>query len=203
MKAFRFTILVLTLLSAEAYGFGTGYSSYPLAPNKRLLSAEFTGVTSVGGGVGVQGRYTQKVNKQVSVDAGLGISGGKRTSRLFLGADYMIIPDYSKQPRISVKGTIMNAKDFGQRRNSIAFAPTISKGFSFWGTEGFPFLSLPYGVHLNSDNNSYETTLNANLGMTGNLPIEGYRHLTGSIEGSIDLKDSYTGIFASVTFPLN
>ena len=36
--------------------------------DKKLISTEFTGVTSTGGGVGVQARYTQKLNKLTTLD---------------------------------------------------------------------------------------------------------------------------------------
>lgn len=199
--------LLLVLLGIfapfSALGYGTGYVTYPLMPEKRIVSTEFTGVTSDGGGIGLQGRFTQRLNEKMIVEAGLGIAGGERDSRFFLGADYELFPDYMKQPRVSVKTTYTNAKEFDVRRNIFTIAPTVSKGFSFWGNEAYPFFSLPIGMNLNGDTKTYESQLNANLGITGNLPFEGYRNLMGVAETTISIKDSYTAFFLGVSYPLN
>lgn len=187
----------------KVLAYGTGYITYPLMPEKRLVSTEFTGITSNGGGVGLQGRFTQRINEKITLDAGLGIGGGERDSRLFIGGDFELFPDYMKQPRVSLKTTFTNAEEFGVRRNIFTFAPTVSKGFSFWGNEAFPFFSLPVGVSLNGDDQTYETIINANLGMTGNLPIEGYRNLMGTVEATVGVKDSFTALFVGISYPLN
>lgn len=200
------TIFVLTLAlfsSPLIASLGTGISSYPLMLDKSMLSAEFTGVTSTGGGVGMQARYTHKLASVLVLDGGIGIAGGERENRLFLGADFEIFPDYRNQPRFSVKGTYSNAKEFGNRQNNISFAPTVSKGFSFWGEEAYPFVALPYGIGLNSKENTYQTFANLNVGIAGPVPIDNYRHLTASFEVNVGLKDSYSGIFFGISYALN
>lgn len=192
----------LTFFSSQVYAYGTGYSTFPMMTDKKLVSAEMTGITSTGGGVGAQVRYSQKLNSALLIDAGLGIAGGERTNRIFAGADYELFPDYMNQPRISVKTSFSNASEFGVRRNILSVAPTVSKGFSFWGEEAFPFISLPVGLSLDSDSKTYESIISVGLGVTGHLPIEGYRHLTGVFEGIIGLKDSYSGLFAGISFPI-
>lgn len=186
-----------------AFAAGTGYSTYPLSMEKSLIGAEFTGVTSNGGGIGVQGRFTQRVNSKFNYDAGIGISGGERSSRIFAGADYELFPDYENQPKVSLKTTLQNSKDFDRRLNTVSVAPTISKGFSFWGEEAFPFIALPYAINLDSKTSTYHTSFNVNVGIAGKLPIEGYNNLIGMVEATIDIKDSYTGIFAGVSYPIN
>ena len=51
--------------------------------------------------------------------------------------DYEFFPDYMKQPRFSVKGLLQNVKDGDTRKNVFGVTPIFSKGFSFWGYEGF------------------------------------------------------------------
>ncbi|MCO4793177.1 MAG: hypothetical protein KC493_05675 [Bacteriovoracaceae bacterium] len=203
MNKIKILSLVLFAIPALSYGFGTGVSTYPIMLDKKFISGEFTGVTSNGGGVGVQGRYTQRLNNKVVVDGGIGMAGGQRTSKVFAGADFELYPDYQRQPRVSLKTTLMNSKEFTVRRNSIGFSPTVSKGFSFWGHEAYPFVALPYKVSLDSDSKTYETQANINMGITGNLPFNGYRHLTGTLEASVKLKDSYTGFFMGISYPIN
>lgn len=196
-------VIGLSLLSANAWSYGTGISNYPILLQQRFISAEFTGITSEGGGVGVQGRFTQKFNTNMIFDAGLGMGGGDRSSRIFAGLDFELYPDYMKQPRVSIKGTLQNAKEGVSRKNTIGFAPTVSKGFSFWGHEAYPFVSIPYSVSLDTNTNTYETTANLNLGITGALPFEDMRHLTATFESTIGIKDSYTAVFMGVAYPFN
>ena len=183
--------------------YGTGYVTYPLMPQKRIISTEFTGVTSTGGGVGLQGRFTQKLSEKMIVDGGIGISGGERDSRFFVGADYEIFPDYMDQPRVSVKTTYTNAREFDVRRSIFSIAPTLSKGFSFWGHEAFPYFSLPIGINLDSETKTYESQVNASFGISGNLPFSDYKNLLGNVEATVGVKDSYTALFFGVSYPLN
>lgn len=201
-KHFAAFLIGMTLMSSKAFAYGTGYSTFPMMADKKFVSAEMTGITSTGGGVGAQVRYSQKINSALLIDAGIGLSGGERANRIFAGADYELFPDYMNQPRISVKTSFSNASEFGVRRNILSVAPTISKGFSFWGEEAFPFISLPVGLSLDSDSKTYESIAHLGLGITGHLPIEGYRHLTGVFEGIVGIKDSYSGLFAGVSFPI-
>ncbi len=202
-KLINFLVIAVVFIPSEVLAYGTGYIAYPLSPNKRLISTEFTGVMSSGGGVGIQGRFTQKVNQKVLVDAGIGVAGGERDSRFFVGGDFELIPDYMKQPRVSIKANWTNAKEFDVRRNILSIAPTVSKGFSFWGHEAFPFFSLPMGVNLQGSNETYETQINANLGITGNLPIRHITNILGVAEATVGIKDSYTAFFVGLSYQLN
>lgn len=202
LRNLAFALTSFTLASS-AWAYGTGYSSFPLSVEKRILSTEITGITSSGGGMGVQARYTQKANEQLSFDAGLGMSSGERNGRLFANADFEIFPDYMRQPRIAVRAGFEHAKEFENSRNIFSVGPMVSKGFSFWGNEAFPFVSLPIGMNLNSDSKTYESTISLNTGINGHLPIEGYQNLIGSAEMQVGLKDSFTAVFFGVSYPLN
>ena len=196
-------LFALLFLSTNLLASGTGYSSYPLVLEKSLLSTELTGITSTGGGMGVQGRYTQKLNPSMVFDGGIGVSGGERNGRIFANMDYEIFPDYREQPRVGIKTGLENVEEFDSRINRLGIAPVVSKGFSFWGEEAYPFFSLPTKLNLNSDTDTYYTSFSANFGITGNIPVQGYRHLIGSLETQIDINDSYTALFMGITYPLN
>ncbi|OUR93498.1 hypothetical protein A9Q84_18670 [Halobacteriovorax marinus] len=203
MKKIKFiSLITITLLSSNAWSLGTGISSYPLMTGKKLVTSELFGITSTGGGLGLQVRYTQKLSKKATLDGGIAISGGDRTSNFFAGVDYEIYPDYLRQPKISIKSTIEMGKENEVSRTKLSLAPTISKGFSFWGKEAFPFFSMPVGISLDSESKTYESTISANLGINGNLPIDGYNHLQGSAEVQFGVKDSYTSVMLGVSYPL-
>jgi hypothetical protein len=189
--------------SFKALAYGTGVSTYPLQTDDKFIAAELTGITSNGGGLGLQTRFTQKITEKATVDAGLGISGGERSARLFASYDHELFPDYQSQPRISLKAFVENSKEFEVRRNILGFAPTISKGFSFWGKEAFPYLSLPYGISLDGTKNAYQTTLSANLGVTGNLPTEwSAKQIVASAEMILGLRNTFSGLFVGFAYPI-
>ena len=56
--------LVASCLSVTAHAYGIGLSTFPIPPETKFVSAEVTGITSSGGGVGLQARYTQKLNEK-------------------------------------------------------------------------------------------------------------------------------------------
>lgn len=191
--------------SSAAFGYGMGISTFPLEQDRKVLSAEVTGIVSDGGGLGLQARYTQKLSEASTVDAGLGISGGERSARLFAGYDFEIFPDYDIQPRTSIKAFIENSKEFGSRKNILGIAPSVSKGFSFWGNEAFPYLSIPYGISLDGKRNQYATTLSANIGISGMISTEYLntnRPVTANAEMIIGLKDSFTAVFFGFGYPI-
>ncbi len=205
LSALAGSVMALALGVSSAHAYGTGISSFPLEEEKKVISTEVTGIVSDGGGIGLQARYTQKLNEDSTVDAGLGISGGERSARLFAGYDYQIIPDYENQPRTSLKAFVENSKEFGARRNILGLAPTVSKGFSFWDHEAFPYISLPYGISLEGKQNSYKTTLSANIGVSSVIPgdyISSKKPITANAEAIIGLNNSFSGIFLGFGYPI-
>lgn len=193
------------LSATTAFGYGSGISTFPLEVDKKIISAEPTAILSNGGGLGVQARYTQKLNDLSTFDLGLGISGGERSARIFAGYDYELFPDYDVQPRTSIKAFYENSKEFGLRRNIIGIAPTVSKGYSFWGQEAFPYISLPYGISLDGKENSYETTLSANIGVSGIISPDQMgtdKPITANAEAIIGLKDSFTAVYFGFGYPI-
>ena len=113
-----------------------------------------------------------------------------------------ILPDYGRQPRVSIKGLLDSKNIDDERVNSFGVAPTLSKGLAFWGHEAFPFVSLPVGISLNTGDNSYTTTAAIAAGITGRIPFSGMENLVGNIETNISLKDSYAALVMGVSLPI-
>lgn len=206
MTNFKNVLLALVALTPSlSFAYGIGYASYPLQEKKLLLSPEFTALLSEGAGAGIQGRVSFKPNQPFMVEGGFGAGTGDHSVRLFTGADYEIFPDYEKQPRISIKGFLEHAREFKKSINIIGIAPTVSKGFNFWGHEAFPYFSLPFALGLHDSTKTYHSRVNMSLGITGKIPqeIQGAQQWVGNIETTVSLKDSYGGFFLSLGYPLN
>jgi hypothetical protein len=195
--------LVVLFMATVCQAGVIGYSAFPLVNSKNLLSAGLDSVVSSGGGIGISASYTQKINSRLIADGGLGVSGADQTgSKIFLGADYEFMPDYLEQPRVSVKFRWLNEDQFSYRINRVSAAPTMTKGFSFWGKEAYPYAAIPFGVDFNGDTKTYETFFNLTVGINGQLPFKGYEKITGNVEMSLNVKDSYSSISVGMSIPV-
>ena len=194
--------LGLTIFTMSASASTIGVSAHPFTMKKHIFTTEVGSYLTNGTGTGITAKYFQRVNDRVNFDAGFGITDGDRASRMFMGADVEMTPDYGRQPRFSVKGSLETEKIDGERINSFGAAPTISKGFSFWGNEAFPFVSLPVKISLNDSTSEYETVTALATGITGRLPVAGMRDLTGNVEANFSLRNGYTALVMGLSLPI-
>ena len=195
-------VLATALLSTVASASTIGVSTHPFTMKKQVVTTEFNNYMTNGTGAGITAKYFQRLNEQINFDAGFGITDGDRSNRIFMGADFGLLPDYGRQPRVSIKG-LLQTEDFdGNRINSFGAAPTISKGFSFWGKEAFPFLAVPVRVGLNADTNTYETSTAVATGITGRLPMDGYENLIYNFEANMSVRNSFTGFVMGLSLPI-
>ena len=195
-------VLTSAFICSAASASTIGVSAHPFTMKKQVVTTEFNNYMTNGTGAGITARYFQRVSDQMNFDAGFGITDGDRANRIFAGADFSLVPDYGRQPRVSIKG-LLETQDFdGNRINSFGAAPMVSKGFSFWGKEAFPFLSLPLKVSLNADSDTYETSTAVAAGITGRLPMEGYENLVYNFETNMSVRNSYTGFVMGISLPI-
>jgi hypothetical protein len=189
-------------LALTAQATTIGVSSHPFAMKNQVVTTEFTGYMSNGTGMGLTARYFNRVNEDINLDIGVGVTDGERANRAFLGADFQIFPDYGDQPRISLKAMGETADEFSTRYNSLGVAPTISKGFSIDGHEVFPFVALPMRVAMDAEDGTYETQTALALGATGRLPFEGMDNMVGNIEANVGLRNSFSSIVLGISLPI-
>lgn len=189
-------------LSMGAFASTIGISNHPFLMKKDIVSTEYNNYLSSGTGMGLTARYLRKIDEGFTAEAGFGFANGERSSRFFMAADKEILPDYGRQPRFSVKGIAETADRDGERINTFGVAPTISKGFAFWGREAFPFLAIPMNVSLNQDAGEYETSTAVAMGITGRIPVDGIKNLVANIEMNMSIRNSFTGIVAGVSLPI-
>ena len=201
MKKLLLGLLALgTVLNVNASVIGI--SNQPLTMNKHIVTTELDSFVSDGTGTGVMARYTYNANERLKFDAGFGFTDGDRSSRMVLGADMMLIPDYGRQPKASIKGLMISEEIDGVRYNSFGAAPTLAKGIVIGGNEAYPFLALPMTVGLNADDNTYETTMAVATGITGNLNVGGMRDVIGSFEANFPIDNSYTAFVMGLSIPI-
>ncbi len=199
----RFATVVISLfLTTTVFGYGLGISTHPLAPQDKYITTEYTGLMSKASGKGLQIRYAYSINPELTVEGGGGVSDGEFANRIFAGVDYTLFPDYQRQPKIIIRGSVENAEEFGERKNLLGIAPVISKGLNVYGQELFPYISLPLQLALNGESKEYRTKSRVALGMTAPLPIKNYNQFLANIEASINLKHAYTGLFVGLSYPL-
>jgi len=179
-----------------------GMSNHPFTTKKHIITTEYNSYFSDSSGMGLNANYSQRISETMTVDTGFGITNGDKSSRLHLGADLQILPDYGRQPKLSLKAFGESENISEERINSFGIAPTLSKGFAFWGKEAFPFIALPMKVSLNTARKDYETSTSVALGVTGRLPIDGASNLVGNVETNFDLNKSGSSIVMGVSLPI-
>lgn len=195
-------LFTLALFSSVSFANTVGLSAHPFTMKKQVVTTEFNNYLNNGSGAGITAKYFQRINEMINFDAGVGVTDGERSNRFFAGADFQIFPDYGRQPRVSVKGLLETLSFKGERINSFGAAPTISKGFSFWGKEAYPFLALPIKVSLNADEGTYESSSAMAMGITGRMPIEGYQNLIYNFETNFSLRNSYQAMVFGISLPI-
>lgn len=197
--------LLSMFISTQVFAYGLGLSTHPFEENKKVITTEATGTlaNNSGSGGGIQARYYQRVGRDLNVDGGFGVSSSTAARSLFVGTDYMFFPDYGNQPRLSLKGTFANVRELDQAKNNIGLTPTVSKGFNLQGHEIFPFFALPTHVSLDWNGNQYRGASAVAMGLTSQIPFDGFEKLTANLEANLNLKNSYTGMFLGISYPLN
>ena len=101
-----------------------------------------------------------------------------------------------------MKAGLEIGSEFGNTITTLSMTPTVSKGLNMWGLDGYPFVALPIGIGLNGDSKTYETLLSLAAGWTGKIPVKMMEKFTTSVELNLGLKDTYTGLFLGLAYPL-
>ena len=197
-------LIILTIgFSTTIWGRGLGVSSYPLGTQQDYVAAEFTGILSNGRGTGLQARYLKRVWPELVVGGGFGFSDGARAHQMFASADYELYPDFMDQPKISLQASLERAQEFNYSHTKIGIAPIVSKGLSFWGKEGFPFVSFPMALDLNNDSKNYDFVYQLAFGASAPMPFVGYEKLLANFEVNLNIANAYSGVFFGFSHPLN
>ncbi len=194
--------IMSSVFTVSAVASTIGVSNHPFAVRDHVITTEFNNYASAGSGMGLSANYLRRINESINMNAGFGITDGSRASRFIVGSNIRILPDYGRQPMVSVKGTLETENIDGDRINSFGVAPTISKGLVLWGKEAYPYLALPLRVSLNTNESTYETSTALAAGISGRVPWLGARDLVGNIETNISLRNSYAALMMGVSLPI-
>ena len=196
MKHILFCLIFVSFYSQASV---VGISTHPLNDEAKVLSAEMTGYMSQRQEVGMGLRYTQELNPGRILD--ISASGAQNSRGLALGSgmDFELLREDVSQPRVSLKPYYQYLKYEDINQNLIGAAPTIRKGFSIEGNEFFPYLAVPTGIKINSDNQEFDYYASLTMGASMPLPAAGGDKLLVSVEGNKNLGASsdYLGVLLS------
>lgn len=198
-----FIALISFFSSLQIFPYGTGISTHPIDEKQGLITTEFTSFFSKGSGAGMQARYTTKLFSNFTAEAGFGFSNGARSNRLFLAGDIEILPDYDRQPRFSTKVGYENANEFNGRHHIFSATPLVSKGIAVNTFPLYPYAGIPIGLTLNSNEQNYKIRTAVIAGLTAKLPFEGTEKMLINAELQVNVTNSFSGILAGVSLPIN
>ena len=183
--------------------WGNGISSYPLGVQKKYVAADLTSVLFNGKGMGLQARYIQQLRAELIIEGGFGFSNGDQAYQVFVSGDYELYPDFMNQPKVSLQGTLVRAQKFNSSHTRISLAPVASKGLSFWGSEGFPFLAFPMTLDLNNDAKNYDIAYQMSVGASVPMPFAGYEKFLANFKLNMNIENAPTEISLGFSHPLN
>lgn len=194
MKNILFLIL---LISAESFASIVGITTHPLKDEAKVLSAEMTGYMSERNEMGAGIRYTQGFDGNL-LDVSAAGAQDSRSMILGAGMDFQILAEDMNQPRVAVKPYIQQTTFEGSSATLIGGAPSIRKGFAAAGSEIFPYLALPNGVRVDSDDQEVTFYSSLTFGASMSVP-QSQERLVLSLEANKNLGASsdYVGVLVS------
>lgn len=198
----KFGVLLSALLvNGVALASNIGLSTHPLEVDKQVFKSELSNSFSEGQGNGIELSYLYVLTKEASVDAGIEVSDGDQSSKLYVASTYEFFPDYDNQPRMTVKGAFERSRLDGDGQSSFMFAPTLSKGMSAWGQEIFPYVAVPLRFIFTGTGNN--TRFGSAFTIGASTPINGLSSTTSvlaNIETTINLRNSMSAIALGIGF---
>ena len=195
MKFFLF----LWLFSVSTWASVVGISTHPLRGNSRVLGAEMMGYMSQRNELGAGIRYSHQINQAKMLDFTVGGGQESRKSHAGVGLDFELLKEDIHQPRLSVKSFFQQQKFNSERFNLVGFGPTLRKGFSVYGQELFPYVSVPMGIRVNHVTDEFVYFSSVTVGASMPLPLINRDRMLLSLEGNTNLGASsdYIGFLIS------
>ncbi len=193
----KILILILIFIPLTAQASVVGVSTHPLAEDTRVLSVAMTGYMSqrneMGGGV----RYTQGFDGNL-LDVSVTGAQDSRNMSMGAGVDFEILKEEIQSPRVSVKPHVQQMRFEDQSSTLVGIAPSLRKGFSAAGQEIFPYLSLPNGMKIDSDEQEINFYSSLTFGASMAIP-DSQERLVLSLEANKNLGASsdYVGALIS------
>ena len=193
--------LLFLFISAECFASIVGVTTHPLKEEARVLSAEMTGYMSQRNEMGAGIRYTQGFDGNL-LDVSAAGAQDSRSMILGAGMDFQILAEDMNQPRVAIKPYAQQMTFEGESATLIGAAPSLRKGFAAAGSEIFPYLALPNGVRIDSD--EQEVTFYSSLTFGASMTIpQSQERLVLSLEANKNLGASSDYIGALVSWIWN
>lgn len=193
----KIIFLLILFISAESFASIVGVTTHPLKDEARVLSAEMTGYMSSRNEMGAGVRYTQGFDGNL-LDVSAAGAQDSRSMILGAGMDFQILSEDVNQPRVAIKPYAQQMTFEGESATLIGAAPSLRKGFATAGSEIFPYLALPNGVRLDSDDQEVTFYSSLTLGASMTIP-QSQERLVLSLEANKNLGASsdYVGVLVS------
>ena len=190
-------LLLILFIPTQSFASIVGVTTHPLKDEARVLSAEMTGYMSSRHEMGAGIRYTQGFDGNL-LDVSAAGAQDSRSMIIGAGMDFQILAEDMSQPRVAIKPYAQQMTFEGESATLIGAAPSIRKGFAAAGAEVFPYLALPNGVRLSSD--EQEVTFYSSLTLGASMAIpRSQERLVLSLEANKNLGASsdYVGALVS------
>lgn len=158
-----------------------------------------TGYMSQRNEMGAGLRYTQEVDQFKRLDVSAAGGQDSRNLQLGTGMDFEMFQEDINQPRISIKPYVQHQKFEASSATLLGTAPTIRKGFSTSGVEFFPYLAVPFGMKVDSDDNGFVYYSSLTFGASMPFPGGNNDRILLSLEGNRSMGNSsdYVGALVS------
>ena len=168
------------------------------------VTTEAVGIINPNGsGMGLQVRYLHNLSTKTSVEGGFTFSSSSESSRFFVAGNQVLYPEFSNQPKISLKGLVESSSEQGTSKINFGLAPVISKGIVVKDKEIFPFFSIPLKLSLDSKSNKYNTIFGIGAGLTTEISYSQNQFLILNFEGNLGLSSqASTALLIGATLPL-
>ena len=197
----KYLLLIFLAIPFSAFSSIVGVTTHPLSDEARVLSAEMTGYMSQRNEMGAGLRYTQGFNGNLlDVTA----AGAQDSQSMLIGAgvDLEVLREDVHQPRVSVKPYAQQLRFERESSTLVGVAPTLRKGISAAGKEVFPFISLPSGINLTSEEQEVNFYSSLSFGASMAIP-QSQERLVLSIEANKDLGASSDYVGALISWVWN
>lgn len=198
MRPARILLPLLLIFASKSWAYLSisGSGEMPTA-GSYILGFEPQILMNEGGGINVGGFLDQPLAESLSARYSLGV--GKIDFHLGTGIKWIPFPDVDRQPAMGLKATAWYARQKDMNVWTMQVAPMASKKYDMDFGVLIPYAAVPINFVSSSEKNVTGTQ----FVIGSDLRYNNMEHMFFSAEVAINLKDSYSFISGTVSFPFD